>query len=322
MPLTMSGAASMRRAFMIKYPRPSLAAISSAATMVIHADPKARRNPVNRNGIAAGRTTVNSTWRRLAPRLAAARPRIAGTSRIPETVLSSIGQKAPRKIRKTMACRPIPNHRIASGVHAIDLSNPATYVTWSTTPFGGYKPVFFDEGGTGGASFPDIYLVASSYDGVYNTNNVIMVKLIRSGGSYTQTNLTTVNFLTGFANIAALNNYLSTGNELYHFSYNPVKRRIYIVEGGIGMMLVYKFNGGLGGGLSIADWWVGTPDKTKLDFEKIIAIPGAAGRWYDTSTDLYAVEYDLANGQEKSITISRTGATDQTGNITRIPWVE
>jgi hypothetical protein len=66
----------------------------------------------------------------------------------------------------------------------------------------------------------------------------------------------------------------------------------------------------------------GSPDYTKLLFEKIVAIPGDGAVWSDPEAERFTIEYDLETGQEVALCIPRRGVQDRTGSISRIPWTE
>src|SRR6266508_736232 len=126
------------RASIIRYPRPEVTAIISAATTTNQAMPSASRTPVRICGKAAGKMTFLNSVVPLTPKFWAARRWASGifcTAAI-EAVMT--GNKLARKIRKIGARSLTPNHKIATGIQAIGEIGRNTWMTglnaWKARP--------------------------------------------------------------------------------------------------------------------------------------------------------------------------------------------
>jgi len=92
--------------------------VNSAATRVIHPIPIPIFIPTKIEGIDPGIKTLKNMSLSLALSVLAASRKILLTESTPEIVLSKMGKKEPKKIIKAADLMPIPNHRMAMGIHA------------------------------------------------------------------------------------------------------------------------------------------------------------------------------------------------------------
>ena len=95
-------------------PRPSLAAISSAATTEENAPASAMLSPVKIVGSAAGNTTKAKVCAGLAPSDRAASTRCRLAPRTPAVAAVTMVGNAPMNSSTTLDRSPAPNHRISS----------------------------------------------------------------------------------------------------------------------------------------------------------------------------------------------------------------
>ena len=118
---------------MIRYPKPESTAIISAATTTSHAMPSAIRKPTMICGSAAGKTTFARSCQGARPKLRPARRDTDGTLDTPSTQATTIGKKAPRKIRKIAGLSPTPKKMMDTGIHAIGLIGRRICIVGFTT---------------------------------------------------------------------------------------------------------------------------------------------------------------------------------------------
>ncbi len=114
----------------------------------------------------------------------------------------------------------------------------------------------------------------------------------------------------------------TAGSYIIFFQYNPIKRRLYMLNTSSGILFIFKFDVLFVG--SLITWWAASvPDASDINFEKAIVLPGTPGSpWANSAAEKFTIEYDLATGEEKSISFNRRGNTSLTGSICRVPWVE
>ena len=103
---------------MMIQPTPSVAQTISAASIVIQELDRATCAPEKMEGTAAGTTISKNSCDLEAPSILAAPTSCLSTWLAPAKALSVNGTKAAMKIRKYLYFSPMPNHRMASGIHA------------------------------------------------------------------------------------------------------------------------------------------------------------------------------------------------------------
>jgi hypothetical protein len=208
------------------------------------------------------------------------------------------------------------------GVFFLPLQDPNP-AAWVQTEYGNinggfhaYKPCDVDE--STGVNTPIVYAVQSS-SGAGTTTSIGCKKL------NTSTNVTTDHGNPLSLHDNRITNYLeftkwhSAASKILMFQYNPIKKRIYVITDETGFIHIFTVNNA-----SFNAWWAAV-DVTRygqLTYEKAIGLGGGAGHWSNSSKDRFAVEFDLATGEEKSIAITRTDLAAFAGVITRAPWTE
>lgn len=183
-----------------------------------------------------------------------------------------------------------------------------------------YKVLDFSEAGTGGYAHPDLLIVTCTY-GSANVGSQTATLKTWNGSAYTNTSRPAINWstLAGIGGIqSTFQSYSQSTPPIIHLSYNPIKRRIYMIHTGTGLMNIFK----LDTGERPFTWWDASPLGTVLDCEKIIVIGGGGDTWTDTDSEHISVDYDTVTGNEKSIVICRRGNNALTGSVCRVPWNE
>ena len=103
----------------MRYPRPLLDPIISAATVHIKAIPIPTLSPVMILGSAAGTTTFLSVWYLSAPNVEADSTYTLSILLTPSAVFMSMGKTLPTKMIKIAEPRPKPNQSMANGIQAM-----------------------------------------------------------------------------------------------------------------------------------------------------------------------------------------------------------
>lgn len=213
------------------------------------------------------------------------------------------------------------------GIHRIDMDDELE-TTLVSGDFHHYKVMDVDTTGLGGYDRPNLLYVQCTY-GTSNTNDsqsptrrvwtggVYPAGSYASGVAQVNVNWSTLSGIGGvlYPTYQALD---QQAQAILHFSYNPIKRRIYFVHAGSGYLNIFK----LDPGQTLYNWWSTTPNGAVLDFEKLMVLPGGGATWTDTDSEHMFIEYDGATGAEKAFVLVRRGNTSLTGSICRIPWNE
>jgi hypothetical protein len=212
------------------------------------------------------------------------------------------------------------------GIHRMRLDTLAI-TTLISGDYSNYRPVDFKEEGADPTAHPSILIAVDNFaSGSGQVNLHLAKKLTWGGSSYSTANKQSVNWLTlasSFGGTPSIfTGYNVGGNQnILAFQFNPIKRRFYMITDSCAFVFIYKFQGGFTD--QLIDWWDSSVDGTVIDFEKAIVLPGTPGsQWASTDWDKWSIEWDLASGVEKSVTVNRIGNSSLTGSIARIPWVE
>lgn len=179
------------------------------------------------------------------------------------------------------------------------------------------------------AANPDIYTVADR--GAVLTNAIPCVKNYYSGAAYTEAaHGTAVNLhdalITGglIAHFQEMHSSFGSGAspaQVILFQYNPIKRRIYVVTDGTGLLWIFELSLTYA---NIATWWsqVDATRYANITCVKAIGLPIVADKWTDATNERIVVDWDLDSGQEISICQWFIGDAGWTGGIKRVPWKE
>lgn len=213
------------------------------------------------------------------------------------------------------------------GIHRIDMDDESE-TTLLSGDLRNYKVVDVDETGAGGYNRPDLLYVQGTYGSANTNNSQSPTRRDWTGGAYPAGAYSAASVKVnvdwsalagiGGSDYPAYQALDQQARPILMLQYNPLKRRFYLVHNGSGYLNIFK----LDPGQTAIDWWDASPDGTKLDFEKMIAIVGGGDTWTDTASEHMFVEYDGATGAEKAIVIVRRGNTSLTGSVCRIPWNE
>lgn len=106
--------------FMMRKPRPSLAATSSAEITQVHDRPRITLKPLKICGRLAGRMTERMTCGPLAPRLLAARISSGSILRVASITYSSAGANVPMNTMLYFCVSVMPNHSSERGIQLIE----------------------------------------------------------------------------------------------------------------------------------------------------------------------------------------------------------
>lgn len=205
------------------------------------------------------------------------------------------------------------------GIHMFDTTDE-TETTLQSGDYRAYKVVDISEAGVGTFINPDLFIVNGKY-GSANTNTQSPQLLTWTGAAYTVTNRPAINWstLSGIGGPwSDYQVYDQAAWPLLFFSYNPIKRRFYLLHAGSGYMNIFK----LDPGQAPLTWWDASPAGSQLDFEKMVIMAGAGETWTEVDSEKMYVEYDTVTGQEKCLVVPRRGNTSLTGSVCRIPWNE
>jgi hypothetical protein len=217
------------------------------------------------------------------------------------------------------------------GMYHMILQSPAGINTYSTgvniQSHHNQKPCWVDEATNGAGNAPVIYCV----DSAWATQNIAALRCFKldtlAGSSAVfGGNLNLLD--AAINNIVEFQKWHSVACDILMFSYNPIKKRIYVITSETGFVHVFTVNNNAFAG--IGGWWDTTGGRSaairaaELTYVKALPFTGGAGNWASASfvKEKYCVEFDLTTGQERSITTTRVVTPNTTGVVTRSPWVE
>lgn len=215
-----------------------------------------------------------------------------------------------------------------AGIHRMRLDD-FTIVTLagpSVGAYGGYRVLDATElsASVDDVAHPRLIVAVDNWSsGSGDTANYLMAKVVWSGTIYVHTAYTPFSWpgLTGVLGpVSIYNSYHNTNANVLGIMYNPIKKRIYIVDNAIGFLSIFQITGAA----SLFAWLesASPPTGSQLTYEKAIALGGDCNTSVNVDYDQYTLEFDQVTGAEVAVCISRVGQSNVTGTVTRIPWME
>lgn len=197
-----------------------------------------------------------------------------------------------------------------------------TYTTYNTNNanLGHYKTLYIDELTDPG--YPQFYMVSSKL-GSDTSANYNLYRLYRSGANYISATIGSSFNLrnTNIYNSAAFLNLEPANFDILMSVYNPVKKRLYILSNGSGLLHIFDLNRTAS---DLLAWWnQAEPTRAgNLSYIKSISVPYNEGYWTDSDNESYSIEYNTTTGNEEFICFNRRNAQSLNGTAAKIPWFE
>ncbi len=219
------------------------------------------------------------------------------------------------------------------GIYATTLQKPAGAWAISTintsTNYQFYKLLAIDDS----TSTPTVWLGPQYGINTAKVNSYIVNKIVMtSGGAVTSTTAQTAINFTSAQDVSGFTDLVGAAAQVVSLTYNPVKKRLYLIDNSSGFLHVFELDDPLTTWLS-----TGALDYTKLHFVGSVILP-ASGVWSDKASacsESVAIEFDLGTGDESAVVFSKinegpssdaysglaTGSA-MPGMVTRSPWRE